>query len=278
MPAEELLLPRSAQEAIGLLSRHGPELLVLAGGTIAMGLVNDGAIFPAQAMSLHRAGMDGMRLLDGRLEIGPTTTLDRVANDGLPLLAGAAREVGGWAVRNRATIGGNLFAAPPYGDVATALLALDATVVIGGPDGSRTVLLEHFYRGHLEYDLGEAELVTGLTVPLPAGETAFIKYGRRQAAAPSVVAVAVRVAWDAGGAVAEARIALGAAGPHPLRAHGAEAALAGGPLDAESIAAAARAAMEDCDPPGDALASAWYRRKMVGVFVRRALERLGGVA
>jgi CO/xanthine dehydrogenase FAD-binding subunit len=76
------------------------------------------------------------------------------------------------------------------------------------------------------------------------------------------------------GTLVDARIALGAAGPHPLRARQAEAALIGKPLDTSSIAAAAAAAQAECDPPTDALASSWYRRRMVGVYVRRALERL----
>jgi CO/xanthine dehydrogenase FAD-binding subunit len=72
--------------------------------------------------------------------------------------------------------------------------------------------------------------------------------------------------------VSDARLALGAAGPHPLRVRQAEAKLVGQPLDSSSIAAAAAAAQAECDPPTDALASSWYRRRMVGVYVRRALE------
>jgi CO/xanthine dehydrogenase FAD-binding subunit len=102
-----------------------------------------------------------------------------------------------------------------------------------------------------------------------------MKFGRRQANTPSVVAIAVRVVMGADGVVSDARIALGAAGPHPMRARQAEAALVGKPLDAASIAAAAAAAQAESDPPTDALASGWYRKRMVGVFVRRALESLG---
>jgi carbon-monoxide dehydrogenase medium subunit len=136
------------------------------------------------------------------------------------------------------------------------------------------VPLDRFYRGHLEYDLGAAELVTALRLPATMGASAFVKFGRRQASAPAVITVAARIAMDDSGTITMARIALGAAGPHPLRARRAEAALAGQPLDAASINAAAQAALEECDPATDALASAWYRRKMVGVFVRRTLERL----
>ncbi len=111
-------------------------------------------------------------------------------------------------------------------------------------------------------------------MPQTDGQTAYLRYGRRQANTPAVVAVAARVVIGAQGTVVEARIALGAAGPHPLRARQAEAALAGRPLDASSIAATAAAAQAECDPPTDALATSWYRRRMVGVYVRRALESL----
>lgn len=279
MPTETLLMPRSAREAVGLLHEHGPQTLVLAGGTIAMALVNDGTIIPRAAMTLHHAGLAGVRRSDGQVEIGAMTTLAALAaDDSLPLLAVAAREVGGWAVRGRATIGGNLFAAPPHGDVAAALLALDAELVISGLDGRRTLPLEHFYKGYLDFDLAHDELVTAIVVPATSRQSRFIKFGRRQAGAPAVVSVAVSLARDTAGVVSAARIALGAAGPHPLRARNTEATLSGKAMDATTIAAAAQAAMDECDPASDALASAWYRRKMVGVFVRRALEAVLGAA
>ena len=88
--------------------------------------------------------------------------------------------------------------------------------------------------------------------------------------------MAARVVTEADGTVVDARIALGASGPHPLRARQAEAALLGKPLSTSCIAAAAAAAQAECDPPTDALASAWYRRKMVRVYVRRTLEQIRG--
>jgi CO/xanthine dehydrogenase FAD-binding subunit len=88
-----------------------------------------------------------------------------------------------------------------------------------------------------------------------------------------VTTVAVRIVRE-GGTVTDARIALGAAGPHPLRAIAAEAVITGSPLDPATIARAADAAAAECDPFTDAVASEWYRRRMVGVVVRRALEEL----
>lgn len=275
MTTTDFFLPRSLDEAIGLLREHGSDLTVMGGGTITMGLVNDGRLFVRKAMSLRRAGMDEVRADDGQVVIGATATLAQISRlADLPILARAAGMLGGPAIRNMATIGGNMFALPPAGDLAAPLLALDAQVELAGPAGRRTLPLDQFFSGPGQTARAGDELLAGFRAPLPQGRSAYLKLGRRQANSPSVVAVAVRVVAGADGSVIEARVALGAAGPHPLRAYAAEAALVGGPLDQQRIAAAAEAAMAASDPPTDALASAWYRKKMVGVFVRRALEQV----
>jgi carbon-monoxide dehydrogenase medium subunit len=171
------------------------------------------------------------------------------------------------------TVGGNLFTPPPGGDVATALLALDARVELMGPAGSRILPIADFWTGFLTTALGPEELVTRILVPLRPGRHAFLKLGRKAANTPAVVTVAIDAAMD-GDVVREIQIALGAAGPHPLRSAGAEAAVAGRALTPEVMGAAAAAAVEDAEPFADAVASAWYRRRMVGVLVGRALAQL----
>jgi CO/xanthine dehydrogenase FAD-binding subunit len=273
----DFFIPRSIDEAVGLLGQHGTDLVVIGGGTIIMGMINDGLVFPAKAMSLARAGMDGVRDADDMIELGAATTIARLAQlDRLPMLAQAAGMFGAPAVRNMATVGGNLFAAPPAGDIAVPLLALDALVELAGPHGRRRLPLDQFFTGLGRTVRAADELVAAVHIPRADGQTAYLRYGRRQANTPSVIAVGARVVAAADGTVADARIALGAAGPHPLRARQAEAALIGRPLDAPSIVAAAEAAEAECDPLTDALASSWYRRRMVGVYVRRALESLRG--
>jgi CO/xanthine dehydrogenase FAD-binding subunit len=275
MTTTDFFIPRSIDEAVGLLGQHGADLVVMGGGTIVMGMVNDGLLFPSKAMSLARAGIDSVRAVDGQVEIGAATTIARLAQlDRLPILAQAAGMFGAPAVRNMATVGGNLFAAPPAGDIAVPLLALDAQVELVGPHGRRILPLDQFFTGLGQTARAPDELVAALRLPQTAGQTAYLRYGRRQANTPAVVAVAARVVSEADGTVVDARIALGAAGPHPLRARQAEAALLGKPLDTSSIAAAAAAAQAECDPPTNALATDWYRRRMVGVYVRRALESL----
>jgi CO/xanthine dehydrogenase FAD-binding subunit len=272
----EYFLPESLAEAIGLLGRHGPDLLVIAGGTVAMPLVNEGISLPQQVMGLRRAGLDRIELDADRglLRIGAASSLTTLlARTEIPMLAEAARRTASWATRNMGTVGGNLFTPPPGGDVAVALLALDAELRLAGPRGERRLPIAEFFTGFLSTELAPDELVAGIDVPIGAPEWAYLKLGRRHANTPAVVTVAITLDRE-NRRIRRARVALGAAGPHPLRAAGAEARLVGSFLDAETIDAAAAAATGDARPFTDAVATDWYRRRMVGVVVRRALERI----
>ena len=274
MTVKAYLLPRSLPEALGLLERHGPDLLVTAGGTVAMPLINDGMSLPSTVMGLRLAGLDGIECTNGRLRIGATTTLTQLLKQSdIPMLSEAARNTASWSIRNMGTVGGNLFTPPPGGDVAVALLALDASVTLAGAKGVRVVSLTDFYTGFMTNELAPGELLAELWVPIPSQPTAYIKFGRKHANTPAVVTVAARATWE-DGRVADARIALGAAGPHPIRARLAERLLVGTSLDADTIAAAAALATQECEPFTDGIASEWYRRRMIGLFVGRALQQL----
>lgn len=176
-----------------------------------------------------------------------------------------------------ATLAGNLFVPPPAGDAATAMLALDAQVAAAHKGGERCIPLDEFFTGMVQNVLKPNELVTHIDLPRPSGKTAYLKFGRRKLNAPAIVTAAVRVVTREDGVCTEARIALGAAADYPFRAKQAEATLVGRKLEARSIADAAEFAQQEARPFNDALASEWYRRKMVGVFVKRALEKASGV-
>lgn len=267
-------LPRSLPEALGLLEAHGPALLVMAGGTVAMPLINEGISLPEAVMGLRKAGLDRLERVNGTLRIGATATLTQLLDQAdILILREAAASTASWSIRNMGTVGGNLFTPPPGGDVAVALLALDASVTLVGPRGERILPLADFFTGFLTNRLAGNELLVELQVPIPSEPTAFIKFGRKHANTPAVVTVAVRLEWDEE-RVADVRIALGAVGPHPIRARPAEQLLVGTSLGADAIAAAAAAAAEGCEPFTDGIATEWYRRRMVGLFVGRALEQL----
>lgn len=266
--------PDSLAEALDLLARHGSDLLVIAGGTVAMPLINDGLSLPTHVMGLRAAGLDAIERVGDELHIGATATITALLQQPhVPLLSDAARQTAAWAIRNMATVGGNLFTPPPGGDIATALLALDASVVAASIRGTRSLPLRDFYTGFMTNSLAPDELVTKIVVPLAPGRTRFVKFGRRQANTPAVVTVAIHATFDSG-IVSACRIALGAAGLHPQRNSAAETLVVGHSLDDQVISAAAEAAAQTCEPVTDAIASEWYRRRMVGLFVARALREL----
>lgn len=277
MSVKEYYLPQSLAEATGLLAKHGPSLLVMAGGTIAMPLINEGVSMPEKVMGLRQAGLNYVKRTNGTVAIGATTTLTQVLGlEALPLLQTAADNAGSWSIRNMGTIGGNIFAPPPAGDVAVALLALDAQIKLVSQGGERILPLADFYTGFMTNVLEPGELLAEIQAPVAAGQTAYIKYGRKHSVTPAIVTVAARVVLD-GSQVKEVRLALNGVGPYPLRAKNAETALLGAALTADSIAAAAQAASAECDPFTDAIATDWYRRKMVGVYVKRALNQIAGL-
>lgn len=272
MPIEKFFMPESLDGALDALNEYGSDALILAGGTMVMPLVNEAQTSPRVVVSLQRAGLSQVNV-NGKIEIGATTTLTRVLGmNELPLLQAATREIGSWAIRNMATLAGNLFVPPPAGDAAVALLALDAQVVVQSKKGERTIALDQFFSGLMQTALRPNELVTRIVVPKPRGKTNFVKYARREANAPAIVSVAARIVTDPEGIITDARIALGAANDFPMRAKKAEALLVGRGLDANTIADVAQAAMNEAKPFSDAIASDWYRKKMVAVYVKRVLE------
>lgn len=275
MSTSAYYLPGSLDEATSLLAEHGPSLLVMAGGTIAMPLINEGISLPEKVMGLRQTGMNYISRSNGYLTIGATTTLtEMVQQSEIPMLKEAARAVGGWAIRNMGTVGGNLFAPPPAGDFAVGLLALDAQIKLVRHREERWVPLADFYSGFMATALQPGELVAEIRVPLPKGKTSYIKFGRRHANTPAVVTVAAQLVMD-DKHILDARLALNAVGPYPMRMKKVEQILLGSTLDEMAIDQAAQTAMDESEPFTDAIASEWYRRRMVKVFVRRALEKIG---
>jgi len=271
VPVEAYFRPTSLDEALDLTAEHDGSLEIISGGTLTMPAVNEGHAFPDHVMDLRGLDLDYVESSDGSVRLGATTTLtDVIEAIDEPILRAAAEHTGSWAVRNLGTVGGNLFAPPPLGDFAVALLALDADVGVRGQDGDREITLAEFYTGPGEHALASEELVTEIRTPSVDGETAYLKHTRNQEPAPPIVTVAANLVLD-GDTVEEARLALNGAGPHPVRMGEAESTLEGAAVDEATIERAAEAAADEADPPEDAVASAWYRRKMVGTYVEKAL-------
>jgi CO/xanthine dehydrogenase FAD-binding subunit len=245
-------LPSSAAEAADLLRDGG---WLIGGGTVVMPRVNTGAVPVDRLISLRHAGLAGIRVAGDEVTIGAATTLAEVgADERLLLLHPVIRSIASPPVRNLATVGGNLLVSQPHGDLAVALLALDARVDVVSSDGERTLAVGDSIR--------DDEIVTAVHFGLPAGTWRYHKAMRRRHNSASIVTVAAVLDGE------RTRVALGGVAPRPVRAHAAEEILRADPA---AVTEAAEAARDGIEPFDDAYASAWYRARVLPVHVRRAL-------
>jgi len=256
-------------EAAGALSSERGARYI-GGGTLVMRALNEGDLSFSTIVRVQDRSLGTVRASGARVTIGAGVTLAQILRErDLAFLHAVARSIGGPAVRNMGTVGGNLFAPAPFGDLAVALLALDATVSVQGGYGAREMAMEEFLLGR---DRATGSVVTSVSCERPASAEAFRyrKISRVKPKGASVISLAVHVP-NMGGRVSGARIALGAMGPTAIRAKSAERALEGRTLDEAGVAAAVALGAEGTSPATDAIASTWYRREVVGVHLRRLL-------
>lgn len=276
MTIQSYFKPQSVDEACSLLDEYGEDILVFAGGTLAMPLINSGISKPVNVLGLKNVGLDHFGESNGYFVIGSTTTLTKmVFQESVSILREAALAVGGWAIRNMGTVGGNLFAPPPGGDFAVALLALDAELIVVSSSGRRSIPLNDFFTGFMTNTLQPTELISEIRISKPTGKSAYLKYGRRHANTPSIVTVVAHLTFQ-DEEIESAAVALNAVGAYPFRSQQAEEFLVGKILDDQNISQAAELAAEDSKPFTDPIASEWYRRKMVPVITKRTLQKIAG--
>ncbi len=271
--------PRTLDEAFEV-KRRAPLARWLAGGTDLLVQLRSGRVdCPPDVISLrHVEELQGIE--DGAsLRIGAATPLAEVARHQLitsrfPALVQAIAALGSRQIRNVATLGGNLCNASPAADTSPPLLVYGARVELRGPDGTREVALEEFFRGPGATCLEEEELLSAvlLDTPAPASRSVFKRKGR-VAMDIATVSVAVRLELD-GERIVCARAAAGSVAPVPLRLRSVEALLEGSQSDAELLRRAQEATSAEVTPISDQRASAEHRRKLTGVLLRRALESL----
>ncbi|MCA3594668.1 MAG: FAD binding domain-containing protein [Methylobacterium sp.] len=263
-----LRVAQSLSEAAGILAAD-PGTRLVSGGTLVMRDVNEGRLTDGTLLRITDPAFRQMQVSGNRIELGAGVTMAMIlANRELAFLHAPARAVGGPAIRNMATIGGNLFAETPYGDFTVALLSLDAQVmVLAGYGGARAMPLEELLAGRTR---GEARLVAGIQLNRPQNpaDFRFAKVSRVKPKGLSVLSIAAHLPGSAS-RIGQARVAYGAMAPMPMRARGVERALEGKALDATSIAAARAAALEGAAPATDAIATDWYRREVLPVHLAR---------
>jgi carbon-monoxide dehydrogenase medium subunit len=266
----------SLDDALAKMAAAGGEGKFIAGGHSLVPLMKLRLSEPKVLIDIARIpGLAGIRERDGKIEIGAGTVHHDVASSALlraqcPAVADTAAEIGDQQVRNRGTLGGTLAHADPAADYPAVMLALDAEIHLKGQNGWRVVKASSFFLDLFTVDLRPDEIITSVQFA-PVRAAAYAKLHQR---ASHFAIVGVAAALDVGGGtIRSARVGLTGAGPHASRLTTVEQALTGKSASQETIAAAARAAAADLSVVNSDLhASADYRRAMVPVFTRRALE------
>ena len=270
----EFVRPADLRETLALLAQR-PDATVVAGSTdwgVAVNLL--GARAALTVAVDHLPELRGLQADDTCVEVGAALSLTEVETGlagRVPLLAELLPQFASRLIRNRATIGGNLGTGSPIGDLAPALLALDAAVVLVSERGERQLPLAEYFTGYRTSVRADDELVRAVRIPLPlATTTSFQKVAKRRY--DDISSVAVAFALDiAGGTVRSARIGLGGVAEVPLRARATEAALTGRQWSPEVVEQAAQVLSAEGSPIDDHRASAAYRAAMLGQALRRLL-------
>ena len=278
----DYVAPSSLDDAVTLLREHGGEAKVLSGGQSLIPMLKLRLAAPTVLVDINRIpGLDYVEERDGALRIGALareSALERslVVRDRYPLLYDTARVIADPIVRNSATICGNVAHGDPGNDHPATMMALEASFVLRGATGTRTVAARDFFVGLFTTVLEPDEIVTEIVVPMAAARTggAYFKL-ERKVGDFATAAVAAQVTVDASGSVQRAGIALTNVGPTPIRAEAAEAFLLNKPLDRGTIEQAAALAASSADPVADRRGSEAYKRDLIRVLATRALAVAG---
>lgn len=261
--------PKTVEEALQLKASLGQRGRFLAGGTDLVVMMKKGRLSLDEIVDLSRlTALSQTRDEGDTLFVGALCPHRALEDWPISVLSDAARQVGGPQIRNRGTVGGNVGTASPAGDVAVALLALDATVELLSMRGTRTLSLRDFFLGVGKTAIEPDELIVGFRFRRPRA-SAFYKNGKRNSVAISVVCAGATL--DADG---HPTLAMGSVAPTPLRLLKTEAFLRERGLSEETILEAGRLATEEVRPITDHRASADYRRAIAGVAVTRLLTQI----
>lgn len=277
----EHLQAKTVGEACSLLSKYKGEARLIAGGTDLLVSMKRREIYPKYLINIKTIPQLDCINYDGEgLKIRALATIhdiesSPVIRERFSILADSAYQMGTPNIRNMGTIGGNLCHAAPSADTAPPLIGLGARVKISGPKGERTIALEKFFVGPGETALQNGEMLTEIQVPNPPAHTigVYLKLPARTAIDIAIVGVAVIVRLNSS-KIIDAKIALGAVAPTPIRARKAEEIMKGNIIEDGLIERAAQVAAEEAEPISDIRGSADYRREMVRVLTVRAIRRV----
>ena len=282
LPEITCLFPKTVEEALRLIDVHAESARVMAGGTYLLNKMKRRYVVAKYLIDLKEIADLNFIAYDGEegLRVGAVTTLSRIVESPVvrelyPILADAAALIGSPQIRNIASMAGNLCSAVSSADSAPPLIALAAQLKIVSLEKERTVLVEDFFTGPHQTVLCPDELVTEILVPPPpaGGRGVYLKPPLRAEGDLSIAGVAVFLSRHADNICHDARIALGAVAPAPMRAWNAENVLKKKPMGNDLIEKVARIASEEAKPIDDIRSSADYRKQMVRVLTKRAIQK-----
>jgi carbon-monoxide dehydrogenase medium subunit len=268
----------SVENAIELLERFGPETRLLAGGHSLLPMMKLRLANPERLIDINELGeLSYIREGDGEIRIGAMTRHRELLESELlarrfPVFGDAERVIADPPVRNRGTIGGSLAQADAAEDLSAVCSALKASVVIAGSGGERVVSMDEFHVGPYMTAVQDAEILTEIRFPVRSGAGSAHEKVERRAGDWAIVAVSAAL-WLEGGRIADAGVALSAAGPTTIHATRSEELLRGKDPSEELFAEAGQLASEDCSPIADGRGPVDYKRHLAGVLTKRALER-----
>lgn len=281
MKAADFLYHRaqSLDEAVQMLADYDGEARILAGGQSLIPMMNMRLWRPAALIDINAVqGLDQIQVDGESVRVGALVryeTLEHspVIAQHLPLLAEMVPYIGDRQVRNRGTLGGSLVQGDPTAEVPLACMVLGAQIAVRGPEGRREIPAEEFYDGSYAAAISFDEVLEEVIFPRRTGQHAFIELTRRHGdfCVLSVAAIGQR---DAAGRWSGLRLGLGGVHDTAILASEAAAVLEGGELTDAQIEQAASLALLATDPPSDMRASAQYRKHLIPVYVRRALQKL----
>ena len=276
--------PESVGDAIKLLASLGEEARPLAGGHSLIPMMKLRLATPGHLVDLHGvAGLKGIRRDGNKIVIGAMTTQHELLTSdeirtSLPILQEAAALIADPQVRYRGTLGGNVANGDPGNDMPALMLTLGAAYRLEGPNGAREVMASDFYQGAYFTALEPGEILTSVTIPVPAAGHGYAYEKLKRKVGDYATAAAAVVLTMSGGKVASCAIGLTNLHETPLLAIGAANAVTGTSLDGASLKKAASAAQAIMSPAADARGPVEYRKHVGGIMVTRALQRAAGRA
>lgn len=277
-PRFEYHVPKSVAEAVALLGQLGSEAKLLAGGHSLLPMMKLRFAQPEHLIDINRIPeLRGIRQEGAMVVIGAMTVENELINSAVlqskvPLLCDAAKQIADPQVRNRGTIGGDIAHGDPGNDHPALAIALDASFVLEGAKGRRTVAADGFFLGTYMTQLQDDEIMCEIHVPAMVAGTGYAYEKLKRKTGDWATAGCAVVMRKTGDKVSHIRIALTNVAPSAIRAEAAEAALLSNAFNAAQVDAAVAAAMAICDPAEDLRGDIEYKTAMAGEMVRRALN------